>query len=141
MKEYYVYILRCADDSYYVGMTNNMRRRLQQHESGLNGGCYTFERRPVILMHSMSFRDVWDAIHAETVVKAWSRKKKEALIAGDEELLRELARKRFPKKYQMVCIRDIARKRYALKVQLRSIVGSRAQSGKSMSATQRYPKP
>jgi putative endonuclease len=103
MKDYYVYILRCADGSYYVGMTNNVQCRLEQHESGLNKDCYTFERRPLTLAYFTSFRDVWDAIHAETVVKAWSRKKKEALIAGDGELLRELARKRFPVRYLRRC--------------------------------------
>ncbi|MBL7719918.1 MAG: GIY-YIG nuclease family protein [Flavipsychrobacter sp.] len=48
---YYVYILKCKDDSFYVGVTNNMERRLMEHDTGLNTRCYTYSKRPVALMY------------------------------------------------------------------------------------------
>ncbi len=103
MRDFWVYILRCSDASYYVGMTNDLDRRLLEHTTAFNEGSYTSDRRPVTLVYSTSFRDVGDAIYMETVVKAWSRKKKEALIAGDIQLLKELARKRFPERWRRKC--------------------------------------
>ncbi len=100
MRDYCMYMLRCADGSYYVGMTNSLQRRLEEHTRGLNEDCYTYKRRPLTLVYSMAFCNVWDAIHAETVVKAWSRKKKETLIAGDERLLKLFSKKKFPKRFK-----------------------------------------
>lgn len=99
-REYFVYILRCADSSYYTGITNNLQRRLAEHASGVHDGCYTRKRRPVELVYARSFRYVTSAIRHEKVVKNWSRKKKEALIRGDAEALRRYSKKKFPTPYK-----------------------------------------
>ena len=79
---FYAYILRCADDSYYTGHTDDLDRRIAEHQSGLQPG-YTQNRRPIELMWSESFPTREEALAAESQVKNWSRAKKEALIAGD----------------------------------------------------------
>lgn len=61
--DYYVYMLRCSDGSYYTGITNSVERRLWQHQQGINPACYTFSRRPVELVHSAWFTDAFEAIH------------------------------------------------------------------------------
>ena len=86
---FWVYILRCADESYYVGHTENLELRVAQHQSGDLGG-YTKTRRPVQLVCSESFGTREDAFAAERQIKGWSRQKKAALIAGDWERLRLL---------------------------------------------------
>src|SRR5690606_27738723 len=92
MKQYYVYILKCCDDSYYTGITNNIERRFAEHQEGINKTSYTFRRRPIELVFSMMFKDVRQAIAFEKQVKGWSRKKKEAIINNQWELLPELSR-------------------------------------------------
>ena len=88
----WVYILRCADGSYYVGSTRaSLDERVGQHDSGLIPG-YTRPRRPVELAFAQEFQRIGDAIAAERQLKGWRRAKKEALIAGEFGLLRELAR-------------------------------------------------
>ncbi len=89
---YYVYMLQCADGSYYTGMANSMDRRLAEHENGLDPLCYTFSRRPVILKYCKEYQYVNDVIKREKQIKGWSRKKKEALIDGDFEELKRLAK-------------------------------------------------
>ena len=91
---YYVYILECSDGSYYVGVTNNLERRLKEHSEGCNETCYTFTRRPVVLKYVEHFRWILDAIAREKQLKGWSRKKKEALIRGQLEELRRLSKSR-----------------------------------------------
>ena len=94
-RSYYVYILKCSDGTYYTGVTNDPDRRLIEHQQGLHRNSYTFYRRPVKCMYvSELFTDPSQAIEWEKQVKNWSRKKKEALIAGKWELLPELAKKR-----------------------------------------------
>lgn len=89
MKSYYVYILKCSDGSYYTGVTNNLERRLAEHQSGAVPGSYTHVRRPVDLVFYEEFNEVNNAILMEKRIKGWSRKKKEALINEDfEELVR-----------------------------------------------------
>lgn len=92
MKSYYVYILQCADGSYYTGVTNDMDRRFYEHQEGLIKGCYTHNKRPVKLVHVEESSDILAAISREKQMKGWSRKKKKALIAGDYEKLVELSR-------------------------------------------------
>jgi putative endonuclease len=90
----WLYILRCADGSYYTGTTRtDMDIRLAQHQTGHFGG-YTATRRPVVLVYSKYFDRIVDAIAAERQIKGWSRAKKEALIAGRFDLLRALSRRR-----------------------------------------------
>ncbi|ADH89590.1 Excinuclease ABC C subunit domain protein [Ancylobacter novellus DSM 506] len=89
----FVYMLRCADGSYYVGSTRGtLEQRLVEHQSGAFPG-YTFRRRPVTLIWSEHFSGITDAIAAERQIKGWSRAKKEALARGDWELIRAAARR------------------------------------------------
>jgi putative endonuclease len=92
MYHYHVYILRCSDNSYYTGITNNIERRLEEHQLGENPTCYTFKRRPVELVFNEVFNDVNQAIAFENQVKGWRREKKEAIINGKWDLLPELAK-------------------------------------------------
>ena len=88
----YVYILRCADGSYYVGSTRtSLDQRIAQHNAGTFGG-YTARRRPVQLVFQENFDRITDAIAAERQLKGWTRAKKEALIRGDFATLRKLAK-------------------------------------------------
>ena len=80
MKIYFIYILECSDDSFYVGMTNNLQRRLSEHQEGKKPTCYTFNRLPVKLVWFESFSNSIDAIKFEKQLKGWSRRKKIALI-------------------------------------------------------------
>ncbi|MDQ4420109.1 TrmJ/YjtD family RNA methyltransferase [Sphingobium sp. DEHP117] len=79
---FWVYILRCADGSYYTGHTDDLDRRIAQHQSGTLPG-YTHTRRPVELMFCEAFPERIDALERERQIKDWSRKKKEALFRGD----------------------------------------------------------
>ncbi len=90
---FWVYILQCADRSYYVGHSDDLDIRLQQHQLGEVAG-YTRSRRPVRLVYSQDLPTRDEAFAAERQTKGWSRKKKEALIRGDWEELRRLARGR-----------------------------------------------
>ncbi|MBX2844638.1 MAG: GIY-YIG nuclease family protein [Saprospiraceae bacterium] len=84
-----MYVLLCSDASYYTGMTNNLFRRLHEHNSGRNLKAYTFTRRPVKMVFFESFNDFGIALRFEKQIKGWSRGKKEALIKGDyHELVR-----------------------------------------------------
>jgi len=77
----WVYILECSDGSYYTGSTNDIERRLAQHQQG-EGAQYTKNRRPVKLAYSEEFKRVDEAFHREKQVQGWSRAKKKALIEG-----------------------------------------------------------
>jgi putative endonuclease len=89
-----VYILRCADGSYYTGITQKpVESRVWEHNAGV-AKSYTSTRRPVELVFAEPFERIVDAIAAEQQIKRWSRAKKEALIARDYGRLRELARNR-----------------------------------------------
>ncbi len=95
MKIYIVYILKCADDSYYTGITSNISKRLFEHQSGFYPDSYTSNRRPVELVFTADFTEVGFTIDAEKQIKKWSRAKKEALIDGRFEDLPGLAKKNF----------------------------------------------
>ena len=84
---FHAYILRCSDGSYYTGHTDDLARRIAQHQSGELRG-YTNERRPVELAWCQDFPSRAEALDAELRIKSWSRAKKEALIAGHWERLR-----------------------------------------------------
>ncbi len=92
MRTYYVYIVKCADQSYYTGITNNIEHRLYEHNYGINPDCYTYKRRPVTLMFVQDFSNPKDAIAVEKQIKGWSRKKKEALFQGDWNKIHELTK-------------------------------------------------
>ena len=92
MKPFWVYILHCADGSYYTGHTDDLDHRLAQHHHGEQPACYTFCRRPLTLVFSQAHATRDEAIGAERQIKGWSRRKKEALIRGDWSGLVQLAR-------------------------------------------------
>ncbi|MDR0656238.1 MAG: GIY-YIG nuclease family protein, partial [Treponema sp.] len=75
----YMYILKCANDTYYTGSTYNLTRRLHQHQSG-TGANYTRKHAPVKLVYYEEYERVSDAYLREKQVQKWCRKKKEALI-------------------------------------------------------------
>jgi putative endonuclease len=84
-----VYILKCADNSYYIGVTNNVERRLQEHQAGISKDSYTHNRRPVELVFYENFLNALSAIQFEKKIKKWTRRKKEALINGEWNKLKE----------------------------------------------------
>ena len=87
---YYVYMLRCADGSYYSGQTNDLEHRLAAHERGAIEG-YTLSRRPVELVFSDQFSTRLEAFYRERQIKGWSGARKEALIKGGWDGLVELS--------------------------------------------------
>lgn len=78
---WYVYILRCADNSYYTGITNNLKQRISDHNSG-KGARYTINRRPVELIYTEKSPNKSSASKREIEIKDMSRAKKEKLING-----------------------------------------------------------
>jgi putative endonuclease len=91
-----MYILECADGSYYVGSTTNLERRLWEHQEGI-GSKYTSTRLPVKLVFAAEFESIKEAYFWEKRVQGWSRAKRQALIRGEVELLPGLAKKNFTK--------------------------------------------
>jgi putative endonuclease len=90
----YVYMLRCADNSFYVGSAtgDDVQPRIDQHNCGAFPG-YTFTRRPVTLVWCERFDIITDCIAAERQIKGWSRAKKEALIEQDWLAISRLSRR------------------------------------------------
>jgi len=86
----YLYILECADGSYYTGSTWNLEKRLWEHQNGL-GANYTVKHGPVKLVYCEETERVEDAYRREKQIQGWSRKKKQALIAGETNALHRLA--------------------------------------------------
>jgi len=90
MKKFYLYILKCRDNSYYVGHTDNIEKRIAEHELG-EVPCYTKQRLPIKVVHVKDFVTRYEVLVAEQKIKKWTTKKKEAYIAGDWKMLSELA--------------------------------------------------
>jgi len=89
----YLYILRCADGSYYIGTTiGRLEKRVAEHQAGAHDS-YTALRKPVELIFHQYFERLDDAAAAERQVKGWRRDKKEALIRRDFAALPSLARR------------------------------------------------
>lgn len=82
MKENYTYIVKCADGSLYTGWTNNLEKRIQNHNDG-KGAKYTKSRRPVVLVYYESFPTKEEAMSREYAIKQLNRAQKEALIYSD----------------------------------------------------------
>jgi putative endonuclease len=87
---FWVYIVECADGSYYTGHTDNLELRIAQHQQNLTGG-YTSTRLPVKLVFSQPFSTRVEAIASERQIKGWSRAKKAAMISGDWDEVSRLA--------------------------------------------------
>ncbi|OGB84166.1 hypothetical protein A3F66_04455 [candidate division TM6 bacterium RIFCSPHIGHO2_12_FULL_32_22] len=79
MEPFFLYILKCADDSYYIGHTDNLEKRLSEHYEG-KASAYTAFRLPVQLVYNELFTTRDDAFRAERKLKKWTRLKKEILI-------------------------------------------------------------
>ncbi len=94
MAKGYMYILECSDGSYYTGSTKYLELRLKQHQSG-KGAKHTAKHLPVKLVYFEEFNRIDHAFYREKQVQRWSKKKKEALIKGEIELLSKLAKKKF----------------------------------------------
>jgi predicted GIY-YIG superfamily endonuclease len=86
----WVYILECADGTYYVGSTTDLERRVSQHQRG-EGAAYTKSRRPVRLIWAAQFDRIDETFAFEKRVQGWSRRKREALMEGRFEALPGLA--------------------------------------------------
>jgi predicted GIY-YIG superfamily endonuclease len=88
---FWVYILRCADGSYYTGHTENLEKRVAEHQAGGVHG-YTFYRRPVTMVYTEVFMTREEALASERRIKGWSRQKKEAMMRGDWKEVARLAK-------------------------------------------------
>jgi tRNA/rRNA methyltransferase len=86
MKNFYMYMLKCNDGSYYIGHTDCLETRMSMHNLG-KISCYTKNRLPVKLVFVQEFGSRYEALAAERQIKGWSRKKKEALIKQDWDLI------------------------------------------------------
>jgi putative endonuclease len=87
----YMYILRCANGDYYTGSTIDIEKRMEEHNKGI--ACnFTWKHMPVQLVYKEEFSRIEDAFRREKQIQKWSRKKKEALMKGDIELLKRLSR-------------------------------------------------
>ena len=90
-----VYILKCADGSFYTGLTRSEpEARVWEHNNLPTVAAYTYSRRPVVLVFHEVYERIVDAIEREQQIKKWSRKKKLALIAGDYAELENLSRRK-----------------------------------------------
>lgn len=92
---HYVYLLRCVDNSLYVGETTDLRTRERDHNDG-KGGQYTRARRPVRIVYAEQYASRQDALRREKQIKRWSARKKERLVAGDRALSGASERSRVP---------------------------------------------
>ena len=88
---YFVYILKCCDNSFYIGSTGDLERRLSEHNTN-HGGAHTKLLTPVELVHNEEFETEPKAMLREKQLKGWSRKKKKALIDGNKDLLLKLSK-------------------------------------------------
>ena len=95
MKQSFVYILECSDNSYYTGVTSNLSQRIFQHKTAFYPECYTASRLPISLVYYCEFTDITIAIDFEKKIEKWSRVKKEALINEEYDKLPNLAKKKF----------------------------------------------
>ena len=82
MTDWYLYLLRCDDDSVYTGITTDVDRRVREHRMGKRGARYLRARRPVEILFAACVGDRSAASVAEYAVKALDKSRKEALAAG-----------------------------------------------------------
>ena len=94
MNDFYIYILRCSDNSYYVGHTDNIEKRISEHRFN-QYNCYTSKRLPIEVVFVQSFGTRDEAFIAERQIKKWNRHKKEALIENNWDKISSLAKKKF----------------------------------------------
>jgi putative endonuclease len=82
----------CSDNSYYIGVTNNIQVRVEQHQIGFYSKSYTYNKRPIHLIFTEEFLDIKQAIQRAKQLKKWSRAKKEALVKNDMQGLINLSK-------------------------------------------------
>ncbi|MFZ4799380.1 MAG: GIY-YIG nuclease family protein [Bacteroidia bacterium] len=87
----YMYILKCSNGLYYVGSTNNLDLRIEQHKAG-EGANFTKKNLPIELVYFEEYDRIDEAFFREKQIQGWSRKKKEALINGEFEKLPEMSK-------------------------------------------------
>ncbi len=88
---YYFYILRCSDNSLYCGQTNNLQRRIREHNfNKTKSAKYLRAKKPVELVYSEKYSTLQEAMKREWQIKKWTKAKKEALIQGNKVLLKKL---------------------------------------------------
>ena len=85
-----MYILLCSNGKYYTGSTKDIEKRLSQHQAG-EGANFTKKHLPITLVYYEEFQRIDDAFRREKQVQGWTRIKKEALIAGEQNQLHELS--------------------------------------------------
>lgn len=88
----FVYIIECSDGSFYTGVTNNLERRIAEHNQGLDSKAYTFLRRPVKIVYYEDHSDPYYAFCREKQIKGWSHRKKMAMINSEWDKLPELSK-------------------------------------------------
>lgn len=91
-QDYYVYILKCSDESYYVGCAQDIEQRLKTHSDG-RAAPYTARLLPVQLVYSEKHLSIESARKRELQLKRWSRNKKEALFRGDIAGLKKMSKR------------------------------------------------
>jgi len=94
MQDFYVYILECNDGSFYVGRTHNIEQRVSEHSIG-DGCFFTAQRLPIKVVFVESVQSEQEAYALEMKIKGWSRAKKQALISGNWDQIKTLAKKTF----------------------------------------------
>lgn len=87
----YMYILLCSNGQYYIGSTNDLEKRLAQHQNG-EGANFTKKHLPVKLVYCEEYQRIDEAFYREKQVQGWGRKKKEALINGEYSKLPQLSK-------------------------------------------------
>jgi len=92
---FWVHILRCADSSYYTDHTDNLEKRIAEHQAGALHS-YTFYWRPVTVVYCETFTTREEALACERRIKGWSRQKKEAMMRGDWAEVVRLAKGKRP---------------------------------------------
>ena len=89
--EFILYILECADATFYIGHTDDLDKRMAQHDEGKGCAC-TSTRRPLKLVHAEGFETRYEALTMERKLKGWGRAKKQAYMAGDWRAVGALAK-------------------------------------------------
>ena len=103
-----MYILECSDGSYYTGSTNNLKRRIKEHNN-FRGANYTRKKHPVKLVYFEKFSRIEEAFQREKQVQGWSHDKKKALIDANKERLIELSKNytQYPRDYIELRSKDL----------------------------------
>ena len=85
---FYFYILRCSDNSLYCGQTNNLQRRIDEHNFDKNKSAkYLRAKKPVVLVYSEEYSTIQLAMKRERQVRKWKKAKKEVLVSKDSRLI------------------------------------------------------